>query len=240
MKFLTLLSFLSLAFFSINGAPASKPSGDERLRLKIIQHQPCSRQGFSGERIRFPNLDQAPLLQDKRRGDGCYVISGPVHVKKAISGTVQIYSEVRFGTKAPAEECRSADSNNCGGVGSCVYCDACSTANSVDKSSKGLVQIESSDSQTKLDCQKGLAAGNYTTIRISFCLPTKNDIVKSGAIDDQLMNDANGQVFFMNLVLFADKANTWSASELRKAANTDSGKVIGCHKIAGQIYTADA
>jgi len=232
MKFVLGIAFLVATFLSVNSAPSSK----DRLRLKVMQHFPCTKQATSSERIRFPSLDQAPLKPDDSRGPGCYVIDGPgpVVVSKDIQGTVQIYAEVKFGTKAPVEECHKADSNNCGGFGSCVYCDACSAGKNIDKTSSGLVQIESTDSS--LDCQKGLSAGKYNNIRISFCLPTKNDIVKSGAIDEELLNDDSKQMFFVTIFVYNQKVNTLSSSELKKIANTDSKEVIGCHKIAGQIY----
>jgi len=237
MKFVLAIAFFLASFLSVDSAPTSGTGKNDKLRLKIIQHQPCTKQSTPNELIRFSNLDQAPLLQDPRRGEGYYVIKGPVQVKKEIQGVVQIYAESKFGTKAPIEECHKADSSNCGGVGSCVYCDACSAGKNIEATSKGLVQIESSDKS--FDCQKGLRAGNYTDIRIAFSLPSESEIIKSGAIDDQLMNEANGQMFFITLYMFNQKVNTLSSSALKKIANTDSKEVIACHKIAGQIYRAD-
>ena len=235
MKFVLVIAFFLASFLSVYSAPSGS-SKDDRLQLKIIQHQPCAKQSTSSEIFRFANLDQAPLLDDPRRGKGCYIIRGPVSVKKQVQGIVQIYAEVKYGTKAPIEECRKPDSSNCGGTGSCVYCDACSAGKNIETTSKGLVQIESSDKS--FDCQKGLSAGNYTNIQISFCMPPQSEVIKSGAVDEQMMSEANGQMFFVTLYMFNQKVNTLSSSQLQKIANTDSKECIGCHKIAGQITKA--
>jgi hypothetical protein len=232
------LALIATLFCSSQSAPANK--GD-RLRLKIIKHQPCTGKPTTGERIRFPNLDHAPLLNDAQRGDGCYSINGPVTVRKSISGTVQIYSDIRFGTKSAPETCRKADSSGCGGYGSCVYCDACSNAKNIDQTSSGLVQLDSTDGKS-LDCQKGIDAGNYTNIRINFCLPTKDDVLKSEAIDDAFWDQyaSGGHMFFVTMYLFDEKVNSLSANQLQKMATTDNEHVIGCHKIIGSIYEADS
>jgi len=230
------ISFILATFVaSISSAPANK--GD-RLRLKIIKHQPCTSKPSVGEKIRFPNLDHAPLQQDTSRGDGCYIINGPVQVKKSISGTVQIFSEVQLGTKAPIEPCRDYDSQGCGGYGSCVYCDACSDAKKIDKSSFGLDWTGGKP----LDCQKGLPAGDYTDINIKFCLPTKDDVLNSNAIDSSSWDEfeSGGHMFFVTVYLFNENVSGFSSNELQKMATTDNDHVIGCHKIVGSIYAADS
>lgn len=78
-------------------------------------------------------MANAPLKEDKARGPGCYTINGPVIVKKEITGDVQIYTQVRFGTKATPEPCQNADSKGCGGSGSCVYCDVCTNAKNIEQ-----------------------------------------------------------------------------------------------------------
>jgi len=234
MKFLSIALIVATLVSSIASAPANK--GD-RLRLKIIKHQPCTGKPSVGERIRFPNLEHAPLQKDSSRGDGCYTINGPVRVEKSISGTVQIYSDVRFGTKAPPEPCRNADSQGCDGYGSCVYCDACSSAKNVDKTSFGLDWTGGKS----LDCDKGLPSGNYNDIDIKFCLPTKDDVLKSEAIDSSFWDEyaSGGHMFFVTIYLFDQKVNSLSSNELQKMATTDNKHVIGCHRIVGSIYQAD-
>jgi len=236
MNFFSIASIIAITFIvSIASAPANK--GD-RLRLKIIKHQPCTGKPSAGERIRFPNLDHAPLQPDPSRGEGCYSINGPVHVKKSISGTVQIFSEVQFGTKAPIEPCRSADGDGCGGYGSCVYCDACSSASKIDKSSFGLDWTGGKG----LDCQKGIPSGDYNDISIKFCLPSKDDVLKSEAIDSTFWDEyeSGGKMFFVTVYFFNENVNTLSSSQLQKMATTDNDHVIGCHKIVGSIYSDDS
>jgi len=237
MKVFSIALIIATFVSSIASAPANK--GD-RLRLKIIKHQPCTSAGKpgAGERIRFPNLEHAPLRKDSSRGEGCYTINGPVKVKQSISGTVQIYSEIKFGTKAPIEPCRKAESNGCGGYGSCVYCDACSNAKKIDQTSFGL------DSSTgrSLDCaQNGIQSGNYTDIRVHFCLPTKDDVLKSEAIDSSFWDEyaSGGYMFFVTIYMFNEKVNGLSSNQLQKMATTDNQHVIGCHKIVGSIYEAE-
>jgi len=235
MKVLSIALIMATFISFIASAPANK--GD-RLRLKIIKHQPCtSGKSSVGERIRFPNLDHAPLQTDPTRGDGCYTINGPVQVKKSISGTVQIYAEIKFGTKAAIEPCRKADNNGCGGYGSCVNCDACSNAKKIDQTSFGL------DSSTgkSLDCQNGLQSGNYTDIRVHFCLPTKEDVLKSENIDSSFWDEyaSGGHMFFVTIYMFNQNVNSLSSNQLQFMATTDNRDVIGCHKIVGSIYEAD-
>jgi len=219
---------------SISSAPASK--GD-RLRLKVIKHQPCTGKPSVGEKIRFPNLDHAPLRKDSSRGEGCYSINGPVQVEKSISGTVQIYSDIRFGTKAPIEACQKADSQGCGGYGSCVYCDVCSSAKKIDRTAFGLDWTGGKS----LDCQKGVEPGNYDDVSIKFCLPTKEDVLKSEAIDSDFWDEyaSSGRMFFVTIYLFNQNVNTLPSDQLKNIATTDNQDVIGCHKIVGSIYEAD-
>jgi len=234
MQTLSFVLIFAISFSLIASAPANK--GD-RLRLKIIKHQPCTNKPSIGERIRFPNLDQAPLRKDAQRGDGCYSINGPVQVKKSIAGSVQIYSDIRFGTKAAIEPCRNADRHGCDGYGSCVYCDACSSAKKIDRTSFGLDWTNGKS----LDCQKGIQSGNYTDINIKFCLPTKDDVLKSEAIDSAFWDEyaSGGHMFFVTVYLFDEKVNSLSTNQVQKLATTDNKHVIGCHKIVGTIYEAD-
>jgi len=230
---LLVVLFIQLAY----SAPTNSKSSGDRLRLKILNHHPCTSKSSSSERIRFASLDRASLSDDSKRGDGCYSINGPVTVRKSISGTVQIYSQLQFDTKAPIESCRKADSRGCGGIGSCVYCDPCSNAANIEKSSSGLVRLNSNG----LDCGKGIAAGNYSNIGVSFCLPSKSDLLEAVGIDEDLWNsyESNGRTFSITLYLFDQEVNSMSPSQLQTAANSQNEHVIGCHKIVGSIFEAD-
>jgi len=216
-------------------------SESDRLRLKVLKHQPCTSKPGAYERIRFGDFDHAKVVDDPIRGDGCYSIIGPVNVRQAVSGTVQIVSEVRFGasTTAPLEPCINADANGCGGCGSCVYCDACADAKKALHSSSGLVQFDSSDGRS-FDCAKGIAPGNYTTIRINWCLPTKTEILKYSSIDDSFWEEyaSKGKLFFLTIRALNVKVNHLPASQLQKVATSYSDHVIACHKIIGSVYEA--
>jgi hypothetical protein len=209
---------------------------DRRLQLKIIKHQPCSKPGNANEKIRFPNNDQAPLVEDESKGDGCYTIKGTVQVLKQITGQVQLYTETKYGTKAPVEECKGADENGCGGAGSCVYCNVCKGIKDLGKSAVQLMVGNES-----FDCKKGLAPKNYTDIRISFCMPTKADFLKSQNIDEDFWNryGASGQMVFLTLYIFNEPVNKMSHSELTSIASPDNAQVIGCHKLVGSVFEAN-
>jgi len=244
VNFLSIVSMIVSTIFisSISSAPASASiKKNDRLRLTVLKHHPCNGKSTIGERIRFPNLAHAPLQKDTSRGEGCYSINGPVQVKKSITGTVQIYSEIRFGTQnAPIEPCRQADNRGCGGFGSCVYCDACSSAKKIDKTSFGLDWTGGKP----LDCQKGLQAGNYSDINIKFCLPTKDDLLNSNVIDTSMLDGyaSGGHIFSVTVYLFNENVNNLSANQLQKmaaAGSSDNQKMIGCHKIVGSIEEAE-
>lgn len=237
MKSLLILALVTASsVFSVDSA-ATK--GD-RLRLKIIKHQPCTRKSTVSEKIRFPTLAQAPLANDTRRGNGCYVINGPTTISKPISGTVQVYTELKLSTKGAVEQCQNADNSGCGGAGSCVYCDTCTTGGTIEKTSSGLVQVSSTDGKP-FDCHSGVRPGTYGNIRISFCMPTKEEVLKSQNIDEDFWqkNAAQGRMFLVTMYVFDEKVNGLSSAEMLKKANTDNPHVIGCHKIVGSIYEGD-
>jgi len=229
---IALVAVASLFLYSpVDSAPAAK---GQRLRLKVIKHQPCTSRPTASERIRFPSLADAPLKPDPSKGEGCYILQGPVKVHKKISGTVQILSQVRFSTKGDPEPCQKYDSNGCGGVGSCVYCDVCQNAKTIEKKSSGLVHLTTTDGSS-LDCKNGVKAGNYNNIKVSFCLPTKEDVLSSQSIDEKFFDEyaANGRMFFIELKIVNQAVNKWSAKQLQNISND---KVIGCHKIVGTVY----
>jgi len=211
--------------------------GDKRLQLKIHKHQSCTKGGSASEKIRFPGIDEAPLTADTDKGDGCYQIKGTVRVLQQITGQVQLYVETKYGTKAPTEQCHGADSDNCGGAGSCVYCDACAGIKDLGKSAVKLVV-----GNKQFDCKKGLAPKNYTDIKISFCMPTKADFLKTQNIDEEFWNryGASGQMVFITMYIFNQKVNTMPRSELEKIAFPESDQVIGCHKLVGSIFDPSA
>lgn len=234
MKFAIAIPLVALANFRFIQAA----DNSDRLRLKIIMHQPCSSPGSRpSERIRFSSLDHAPLKPDTKRGGGCYSILGPVFVSQAIRGSVDVYSEVRFSPKSPPEPCRGADKYNCGGYGSCCYCNVCQNSKNVAQLTSDLVHLESTNGRS-LNCQSSLNPGTYNNIRISFCLPTKDQFLKSPASDALDSYNNNGNMFFVTLYIFNEQVHTYSTSKLRGMASPANSHVIGCHKIVGRVYEA--
>jgi hypothetical protein len=230
------LAFVSLAFL----ASCRSSGGERRLQLEIVQHKPCTPKPTRSERIRF-SASKDPLSSDPDRGEGCYSLSGPVTVRKAIHGTVQIYVKAKSGPKpeSPIESCNGADATNCGGVGSCVYCDLCQSIDAVKKTTSDAVRITNAGKQ--LDCQNGVNAGNYSDISISFCMPSKEEFLKAEGIDEDVWNNSNsagGHMFFMTMYVFNKEINTLSNEELQKIAVDDGDQVIGCHKLVCKLIEA--
>jgi hypothetical protein len=238
MKSLLYVLTVSLALCSlIRSAPTGEEGSDKkRLQLKIVKHQPCTTRVPPNEHIRFSSMNKAPLVKDEEKGDGCYSIKGPVLVRKDIRGVVQIYVQARTGSKGPIEKCNKADKSNCGGVGSCVYCDVCSTAKAVEQTTSSRVSVESGGKP--MDCENGVTAGNYTDIKISFCMPTKQEFLDAEGIDEDIwnQNSEGGHSFFMDIKIFNKAVNTMSSSELQKIATDDSDQIIGCHRLVGNVY----
>jgi len=239
MLVIVLIVFTCL--YSGHSAPASptKSQDDDadRPTLKIIKHQPALSKGNSYEKIRFPNLKDAPLKDDKNAGQGCYIIRGPVQVKKTISGDVQVYIQVRVGPKSKPIACKKYDSNGCSGAGSCVYCDICSNAKKIKQISSGLVQIQSTDG-SKLNCDSGIKAGNYTNIQVKFCLPTRDELMKAEGITEEFYGKygADGQMVFIDMYIVDEKINQKSSAQLQKyIADDNNPHVIGSHKIVGLV-----
>jgi len=177
------------------------------------------------------------LVKDERRGPGCYTMQGPVNVRKPIQGSVYTYVEIRSGVKAPIEKCVNADSNGCGGVGSCVYCDVCSEVKRLEKSTSAFLQIDAGNK--KMDCAAGIDPGNYTDIKMTFCMPTKTEFLEAEDIDEEIWDQnvgEGGRTFLTTVYIFAKPINKLSQSELEKIATDTGDQVIGCHKLIGNIY----
>jgi len=240
-KLIFSILFVCLSVSTSWSTPVSNGSGhgsggDGRLQMRVISHQSCTK-GSPWQKIRFPNSEQAPLIPDTQKGEGCYVINGQVTVLQAITGTVQIYAETRYGMDSEPADCENADNNGCGGVGSCVYCDACSNIKNINEKTSGLVRLET-DNGKSLDCENGLKAGNYSNVRISFCMPTKNDFLKHENLDESIWNEyaKKGRLFSAILYVFNQKVNQLDKAALQKMARPNGKEVIGCHKLIGSVF----
>ena len=230
-------SFLVIALLAalclVDSAPAISKS--QRLVLQVINQRPCKSKAGPNEIIRFPDSTQAPLKPDPSKGEGCYSIQGPIVVKKDIECNLQVYVEIKFGTKGAPQPCKNQDSNGCGGVGSCVYCEICDQAKNIEKTSKGMVHIESTDGSS-LFSKKGIKAGTYNNAKISFCLPTKDEAMK--ALDgDSFLEEylAQKNVFSVEMKVVNKPINKWSAKQLQDIGHDE---LIGCQRIVGTVSSA--
>ena len=149
---------------------------------------------------------------------GCYRIKGDVLVRSPISGTLELYVQVR--TRASLEErpidCSTpSPTSGCGGFGSCVYCGDCGTA----KSTKKLTQFSIKRDNKELQCERGgssVDAGVAKNIELSFCMPTKAEFMKAQNLTEKGWQDlqrARGpsdgtQPIFMSLYVFNMKVST--------------------------------
>lgn len=85
---------------------------------------------------------------------------------------------------------------------------------------------------------QGLAAGTYSNLRISFCMPTREQFLTSQGIDEATWEQerTTGRMVFMTLYVFNRSINRLPLSDLQKIATADSAQIIGCHRIVGSVY----
>jgi len=202
---------------------------DDTLVLQVSRHQPCYNIKNGKEAIRFSDSSKASIVQDPSRGEGCYKLVGNVKVSYPIRGKLNIYVESKNGTAAEPVECRNAGADGCGGIGSCVYCDAC---NSIKRDSRNKVQLTSNGQD--LDCNRGLDVGEYPNVVLSFCLPSLDDFLKSQNIARSAWDEVigpHGTTVFEIVNIFQDTPiNTYSKEQLKEAKLKQTG-LIGCHKL---------
>lgn len=224
----TLLSILSLYCY------LSAVSGDGRLIIKVINHLPCSK---GSDYIKLPDMKQAQVVPDQERGEGCYKIKGGViRVLKPIDKKLYAYAEIKNGTTVAPTECRNADKNNCGGSGSCCYCDICSQS----KSNKTQTQFQLESSKKDFSCSNGIKPDEYKDESLSFCMPGEDEFLKSQHIDKAAWKQfaAQGTTIFCTIYFYTEEICSWPRDKLQKsAANYES---IGCHKIVMNIKSSDS
>jgi len=232
-----LLAFSMAVLCSSSVLSAPTPADDasnQRLVLDIIRHQPCTNKIHSNELIRFPSIDKAPLVPDPDH-PGCYIATGTVPVRKDLKGSLQTYVQIRTGSKSPIEKCVKADSDGCGGVGSCVYCGVCASVQEAQKKTSASIAVL--ENGKAIDCENGLKAGNHTNIQIRICPPTKPEFLDVEGIDEEAWNQngEGGHTVFVTVYIFNKPVNKLSNTELQKIATDDSDQTIGCHRFVGTI-----
>uniref|UniRef100_A0A183ITC0 PSI domain-containing protein n=1 Tax=Soboliphyme baturini TaxID=241478 RepID=A0A183ITC0_9BILA len=114
---------------------------------------------------------------------GCYKISGPLQVEDHIKGPIQIYTETKMSVQGEPMRCIGADvRTNCGGHGSCIYCDLCHSKNSHTELSLAI-------NGHPLNCQQGLRPGRYDNAQWKFCSPTHQDYIAFSQLDAICINN---------------------------------------------------
>uniref|UniRef100_A0A1I7X6J3 Uncharacterized protein n=1 Tax=Heterorhabditis bacteriophora TaxID=37862 RepID=A0A1I7X6J3_HETBA len=87
-----------------------------------------------------------------------------------------IYLELRntASKKQVPESCVKQNSDGCGGFGSCLYCNACKTfGDSLGVHAQLLLDGK------PIKCTDGLPKGTYNNLKLAFCLPKMEDILRS-------------------------------------------------------------
>jgi len=202
---------------------------DDTLVLQVPRHQPCGNIRNGKEAIRFSDSSTANIMPDPSRGQGCYKLAGNVKVLLPIKGKLNIFVESKNGTHADPVDCKNPGFDGCGGIGSCVYCDAC---NSLKKDSRNKVQLMSNGQS--LDCNKGLQVGEYPNVVLSFCTPDLDDFLRSQNIARSAWDDVigpHGTSVFETVHIFQDTPiNTYSKEQRKEAVRGQTG-LVGCHKL---------
>jgi hypothetical protein len=206
-------------------------SAEERLGLEVIRHQPCKSANAAAngrnnwvEKIRFPNSTESPLTPDPDH-PGCYKIQGSVFVKERITGDLQMYIEMRHRPDAdkPPVMCHNPDeATGCGGFGSCLYCDACSSfAQDTGKVTRAKILLAGKS----INCQTGLEPGLKQDVSLQFCLPTKKEFLESQGMTEQVWNqimkdtsngganNVNKLSLFLTIFIFNSKVNRLMISQ---------------------------
>ncbi|EYC24875.1 hypothetical protein Y032_0013g2151 [Ancylostoma ceylanicum] len=145
------------------------------ISVRIERHFPCS--ASSGPKkenllIKFPSYKTAGVEfheETNAQGHKCFRMSGgKVEVfPPGLSGSKKYYVhlETRIGIHGKPERCVNADSNGCGGIGSCVHCDICQT---MGGSLKNFVQIFQGNKPAQCSSQRTNRRKPLLNLKISF------------------------------------------------------------------------
>jgi len=201
----------------------------KKLGIRVIRHQPC--RAGNGAHIIFDGSDKAPVKEDPAAGEGCYKLHGTVKVEKELKGSINLYVESKNGTRAEPIECKNANEDGCGGLGSCIFCDACGA---LKKEVKNDFQLLSDGKP--IDCKSGLKPGTYSNIALNFCAPDEDEFLRLEHIDrkawDELIG-SKGTTIYMVIHIFDTAVNKLSKAELNAAIASE----IGCHKLVLNVYS---
>ncbi|CAJ0609712.1 unnamed protein product [Cylicocyclus nassatus] len=222
------------------------------ISVRIERHFPCS--ASSGPKkenllIKFPSYKTAGVEfheETNAQGHKCFRMSGgKVEVfPPGLSGSKKYYVhlETRIGIHGKPERCVNADSNGCGGIGSCVHCDICET---MGGSLKNFVQIFQGNKPAQCSSQ-GLPAGNYNDLSLKVCLPTKNELLpfldQNASRAEQLWDlfvssrARSGEIpLVIAARIFNRPINNLSPKEMNDLLHDSKDGMIGCHWIYATV-----
>uniref|UniRef100_A0A0N4ZQJ1 Uncharacterized protein n=1 Tax=Parastrongyloides trichosuri TaxID=131310 RepID=A0A0N4ZQJ1_PARTI len=184
--------FITFALF-LNYIYSVNIDEEFNVELELIKHQPCA---YSKEKSKWNKKiefekgtdNSGPKLVKISSSPPCYSLTGTVKVHETFRNPFSIYLELRTSTnrKQLPEPCRKRPKDGCGGIGSCLYCNACqhlSNDNNENKSVSdqigSLVKAKLLMNGKSLGCDTVLDVGNYDNIQLAFCLPTIDEILVS-------------------------------------------------------------
>ncbi|GMR32563.1 hypothetical protein PMAYCL1PPCAC_02758, partial [Pristionchus mayeri] len=170
--------FLLFLFSSLLSFISSIEIGDDlKIDLQLVKHQSCPHNAKSkwNRKIEFEggNGSNGPKLEEVDGRNGCFSIGGSVNVLEEFSGNFSIYLEIRRSASSLPERCVKQGVDGCGGVGSCLYCDACSSFGSIGVNAQLLLNGK------RIECADGLRPGVYDDLKLHFCLPDVDEILET-------------------------------------------------------------
>ncbi|CAJ0609713.1 unnamed protein product [Cylicocyclus nassatus] len=171
---------------------------DLSFQLDLIKHQPCNRGSNAKwtKKLEFESGTdkKGPKLEPIADRPNCYTIGGKVDVLEDFHGEFSIYLELRntASKRQVPESCVKQGADGCGGFGSCLYCNACKTfGDNIG------VQAQLLLDGNPIKCSDGLAKGTYNNLKLAFCLPKMEDILRSQGLTKetflQLVRSDDGQ-----------------------------------------------
>uniref|UniRef100_A0A914ZG17 Uncharacterized protein n=1 Tax=Parascaris univalens TaxID=6257 RepID=A0A914ZG17_PARUN len=252
MVFTSVFGCMPLCLISLLLVAVTVNVGASDISVKIERHFPCSAtSGPSKEnlRIKFPSYKSPGVKfteEKNEHGHKCFRMSGgKVEVyPPGLDGGLKYYVhlETRIGIHGKPERCVNADSDGCGGIGSCVHCDICKY---MGGALKNFVQIYQKDKPAKCN-EEGLAPGTYNDLSLRVCLPSKNELLP---FLDQNSNRAeqlwdlfvssrarSGEIpLVIAARLFDRPINKLSKKELNDLLHGSKAGMIGCHWIYATV-----
>uniref|UniRef100_A0A914VHM7 Uncharacterized protein n=1 Tax=Plectus sambesii TaxID=2011161 RepID=A0A914VHM7_9BILA len=164
---MALLSLIVLGVVALCGA---------EIKVQVTRHFPCgARAGPIREKeiFRFSGYQDEDVRIYQIPNSNCMAVRNiKLEVNEpGLIPTIKYNAllEMRFGLAEHREKCTNADKNGCGGIGSCVQCDACSLRED------DFIQFYKGHNRLK-SCNA--SAGLHDDISLKVCLPSKEKILQ--------------------------------------------------------------